>query len=145
MPLNNPALVAGEKIAPATFVTISAAAGKDHVALQGKATSTELIIGISQDGSKLAPLPGFDTSFAAEAGDPIQIYGPGDVCLVKVGGAADLTAGVLVGPDADGAAIKSAAGKNVGAITLESASKTTNTAQPNLVRVLVLPPGTIAL
>ena len=143
MPLNNPAFRAGDKIAPSTFVTISGTG--DHVALQGKATSTEHIIGISQDGSKLAPIPGFDTSYAADAGDPIQIYGLGDVCLLAVGTAADIKAGELLGPDANGAGIKSAAGKNVGAIALEAASKTTDTKAPNLVRVQVLPPGTLAL
>lgn len=143
MPLNNPALRAGDKIAPSTFVVMSDAA--DFTVLQGKTASTGHIIGISQDGSKLTPLPGFDTSYAAEAGDPVQIYGMGDVCLLAVGTAADIKAGELLGPDAAGAGIKSATGKAVGAIALESATKTTDAKAPNLVRVQVLPPGTVGL
>ena len=139
MGLNNPAYRAGGKIYPSKFVALST--GADYTVTQANASSMPL--GISQDGSKLTPgvqaLTAADL-YAADTGDPVQVYGIGDVCLLEVGQAADLTAGVLVSPDANGAAVLTTTGKWVGAITLEAASKSVNGGVTNLVTVQVLSP-----
>lgn len=138
MPLNNPAFRAGGTIYPSRFVVISS--GADFTVTQAVAASQPF--GISQDGSKLAPgvqaLTASDL-YAAQSGDPIQVYGIGDVCLLEVGTAADITAGTRLSPDADGKGIANATGKWVGAIALEGASKSTASVF-NLVTVQVLSP-----
>lgn len=138
--LVNPAFRAGGTIQTSRFVKIDGASGKDFQALQAASGSAPLV-GISQDGSKRVPgvnsLTTADTLIAAEAGDPVQIYGLGDVCLLTVGTAADLTAGALLMPDANGAAIAATATNYAGAIALENASKSTASVT-NLVRVQVV-------
>lgn len=140
MPLNNPAFRAGGTINTSRFVTIDTTAGKDFQAVQSNG-ATSLPIGISQDGSKRVPgvnsLTAADTEIAAEAGDAIQIYGLGDVCLLDVGTAANISAGAELTADSDGKAVAATAGQYVGAIALENASKSTSTIG-NLVRVQVV-------
>jgi hypothetical protein len=75
--------------------------------------------------------------------DPIQVYGLGDVCLIEVGTAADLTAGMRLSPDANGAAIVTASTKWAGAIALENASKSTGSVT-NYVLAQVIPPTLMA-
>jgi hypothetical protein len=141
MALNNPAFRAGGKIYPSRFVTIDATTsyGTDFVVTQAGASAAP--IGVSQDGSRLTPgvqaLTASDL-YAADGGQPIQIYGLSDVCLLEVGTAANITAGQLLAPDANGAGILAATGKYAGAIALENAAKST-ASQTNLVRVQVLP------
>ena len=138
--LVNPAFRAGGTIQTSRFVKVDGTAGKDFQAVQC-ANGTSPVIGISQDGSKRVPgvnsLTAADTLIAAEAGDAVQIYGHGDVCLLTVGTAADLTAGTLLMPDANGAAIAATATNYAGAISLETAAKSTGSVT-NLVRVQVV-------
>lgn len=144
MPLNNPAFRAGGTINASRFVVIdgSTATGADFVITQAVAASAP--IGIAQDGSKRVPgvnsLTASDALIAAEAGDPIQVYGVGDICNLQVGTAADLTAGAFLAPDANGAAIAAVATKYIGAVALEGAAKSVSGGVTNLVRVQVMAP-----
>lgn len=138
--LVNPAFRAGGTINTSRFVKIDTTAGKDFQAVQASAASDGLI-GVSQDGSKRVPgvnsLTAGDVEIAAEAGDAIQIYGLGDVCLLDVGTAANISAGAELTADSDGKAVAATAGQYVGAIALENASKSTSSVG-NLVRVQVV-------
>lgn len=138
--LVNPAFRAGGTINTSRFVKIDTTAGKDFQAVQASAASSPLV-GVSQDGSKRVPginaLTAADVEIAAEAGDPIQIYGLGDVCLLDVSTAANISAGAELTADSDGKAVAATAGQYVGAIALENASKSTSTIG-NLVRVQVV-------
>lgn len=151
MPLNNPAFRAGGNILTNRFVSVdrSTGTGTDFVVTQSVAAS--MPIGVSQDGSKRSPgvqsTTIADSLIAAEAGDPIQVYGLGDVCNITVGEAADLNAGTLLSPDANGCAIAAASGKWQCAIALEDASKSPNTSTAGtvggvtFVRALILGPS----
>jgi hypothetical protein len=137
MPLNNPAFRAAGKIYPSRFVTIDGGTNADFTILQANGGGSPLI-GISQDGSKLAPgvqARTTDDLYAADVNDPIQVYGETDVCLVW-NGTADIKAGDLLTADAEGRAVKAADGDWVGAIALEHC-KASNAVYGNLCRVQV--------
>jgi hypothetical protein len=74
---------------------------------------------------KRAPgLPGSDTTIAAEANDPLQIFSLGDVCLLTAG-SGGWTAGDYLKSDSSGRGITaSSTGDLVGAIALQAASGT---------------------
>lgn len=116
----SPQLVSGGNISPATFVKLSASA--DNTALQ--AGANEAVIGISQPGTKDAPGLTGASAYAAEAGDNMQIFGLGDICLLKAG-SGGYTRGDRLKSDASGNGVpiaESGVAQNVGAIALESAA-----------------------
>lgn len=122
MPHNNvsPQLVSGGNIYPSRFVKLSTAA--DNTALQAGANDPQ--IGISQVGTKDAPGLTGASAYAAEAGDNIQIWGLGDICLLEAG-AGGWTRGDRLKSDADGKGVPIAgtgANQHVGAYALESAA-----------------------
>ena len=49
------------------------------------AGANEATIGISQEGTEAAPIPGASTK-AASAGKPVRVHGLGEVCLLMLGG-----------------------------------------------------------
>lgn len=70
-------------IAPASFVKLDTA-GPNLVVQAG---AGEAAFAISQVGQKRAPgLAGSDVAVAAAAGDVIQLFGMGDVCLLQADG-----------------------------------------------------------
>lgn len=154
MPNTTPAFRAGGNILCNRFVSIdrSTPTGTDFVVTQSVAASRP--IGVSQDGSKRSPgvqsVTIADSLIAAEAGDPISIYGLGDVCNITVGEAAAINAGTLLAPDAQGCAIAAASTKWWCAIALEDApaSPSTSTAGTvggvSFVRALVVQPALLA-
>lgn len=154
MPNTSPAFRAGGNILCNRFVAIdrSTGTGTDFVVTQAVAASRP--IGVSQDGSKRSPgvqsTTIADSLIAAEAGDPIQVYGLGDVCNLTVGEAAAINAGTLLSPDANGCAIAAASTKWYAAIALEDApaSPATSTAGTvggvSFVRALVVSPTLVA-
>jgi len=88
-------MVAGGDIRQARFVKLSTAA--DYTLLE--ADANERIFGISVDAAQDAPIPSASAN-AAESGDLFQFYGPGDECLLELGGT--VTRGGRLKSDADG-------------------------------------------
>jgi hypothetical protein len=116
----SPSLLAGGDILPSTFVKLSASA--DNTGLQ--AGANEAVIGISGVGTKEAPISGASTNHA-EDGDPIELFGLGDICLLKAG-SGGFTRGDRLKSDAAGAGVPMAGtgdNQNIGAVALESAAE----------------------
>lgn len=113
---NQPVFRAGGTIAPLRFV---ASDGNPGTVIQS-AAATSLHIGVSQPGMKRAPgLPGSDNAIAAEVGDPIHVYGIGDVCLLTAGGT--VNEGDMLTSDATGRGITTVTdGDEVGAQALQN-------------------------
>jgi hypothetical protein len=118
MPLNNMSYVAGEDLEPCRFVKRSTT--EDNTVVYAD-DGTAVIVGITFSGTKDAPIPLNTTAYAAEDGDPIRVYGPGDRCEVELGETItaanlNLTAG------ADGVAVAATSGDFVAAIAERAAS-----------------------
>lgn len=116
MPLN-PNFIAGGDIRPCRFVKGGAA---DLTVLE--ADANEAVIGISQEGTKAAPIPSAST-LAAAAGENIGVHGLGEVCLLTLGSGGATRFGYLKS-DADGNGVAIATtgttAQMVGAIALQS-------------------------
>lgn len=122
MPNTSPTLVAGGTIRPSRFVKLSAAA--DHQGLE--ADANERVIGISGEGGKFPPLDDLvTTNVHAAAGDPIRLYGDGDICLLELGSGGATRGGRLIS-DNDGKGVAMATSgttiQHFGATALESGS-----------------------
>ncbi len=107
---------ASANISPSRFVTIS---GTKTVAQAG---DNQEILGVAQEGSNKAPLQDMvSTVYAAETGQSLMVYGPGELCLVEAGGT--ITAGNLLKADSQGRAVAIATTgttiQNYGAVALE--------------------------
>src|SRR5579859_4615229 len=92
MPLNAPAFLANANISPAQFVKLDATAGNNFKVLPC-AAATDKIVGISQDSTYQPPGVIGSDGFAAHAGQPLDVYGDADVCLLQIDGGAGVTAG----------------------------------------------------
>lgn len=103
-----PRFVASGGIYPCRFVTIS---GDNTVAQSGAGDYTA---GISQEGSHKTPLPGETNTYAAEAGDPLEVFGPGQETQLELG--ATVVAGAKLKPDANGKGVSAASTNYYGAI-----------------------------
>lgn len=131
----SPKLRAGGNISPATFVKVSTAA--PHTCLQ--AGSGDRTIGISQPGTKFPQgLLGVSNTYAAQAGDEIDIFGLGDITRLVLG-TGGCAANDLLLPDGSGnGVVASAVGSAVqwvGAIALEDG----NAGEQVEVQVVILP------
>jgi hypothetical protein len=109
-------LRANGTIAPSVFVMIDTTA--DGMVIQ--ATLNARTIGISQSGMKRAPgLPGSDNTIAAQAGDSIQLFGLGDVCMLQ--SSAVIVRGATLKSDANGLGLTTVTDtEKVGAIAFQS-------------------------
>lgn len=112
-------LEAGGNIYPSRFVKLDAS--NDFTALQ--ATANDELLGVSQEGTNYPPLSDQSvSSYAAEAGEPVQLFAEGDICLVEAGDT--VVRGNLLKADANGKAVPIAStGTTVqryGAIALQS-------------------------
>lgn len=119
----SPALRSGGNITTSSFVKVSTAA--EHTALQ--CGDNEAPIGVSQIGTKYPQgLAGLSNTYAAEAGDEIQLFGLGDICRIRAG-AGGFTKGAWLKSDSSGDAVLAATTGTtlqwVGAIALEDASQ----------------------
>ena len=107
---------ASGNISPSRFVTLSGAYQVAQVS-----APTQPILGVSQEGTKYAPLQDLaPNAYAAEAGNPVDVYVTGSVCLVEAGAA--VAAGVWLGADSQGRAIAATTAAHVGGISLDAAS-----------------------
>jgi|GEM_PF-1204648 len=119
MPNTPPNLIAYGNIRPCRFVTVYT--GADFAVLEGEANAR--IIGISQEGSNYPPLNDLSlTVYAAQNGDPVQIYGDGDTCLLELGDT--VTRGGRIKSDADGCGVPILSTgttiQQIGAVALQS-------------------------
>lgn len=89
-----PALVASGAVRPCRFVKPSG----DFTGAECDAN--EDAIGISYQSGRNPPIPQVSTNNHADIGDPIHLYGEGDICLLTYG--ATVTAGQKLKSDADG-------------------------------------------
>lgn len=128
MTLENPQFIAGGNIIPSRFVKWDL--GSDNSVVQ--ATANTKIQGISQAGSREAPIPGVTPVYAAADGEQLRIHGNNEVCLLTAG--ADVVAGDDLKSDSTGRGVVVTAGtttQEVGAQALSSG------AVNNLIRVQV--------
>src|SRR5216683_1665464 len=121
--LNAPSFMANGNIYPAAFVKLDTTSAKNFQVIQcvgstGGTTANSLAdrpIGISQDASYGTPgLQNQGTLDAAAAGQPIQVFGEADVCLLQISTTAGVTAGDYLTPDpAAGAGTKNGFGLTI--------------------------------
>ena len=117
----SPNLISNGAIGTSVFVTVDATSNNACI----QSASGAFPIGVSQEGSYLAPTPGASGLATTASGQLIQIYGLGDVCLLNAT-SAGWTAGDHLKPAADGSGfgITASTGNYFGAIALETLSGT---------------------
>lgn len=111
----NPSWVAESDVSPSKFLKASGTT-KDHRCEHAGAGDS--IVGVSQEGTREAPIPGI-TAVHALAGEGVMVYGIGDVCEVVAAGT--ITSGARVASDGNGDAVAAAAGDKYGGRALASA------------------------
>jgi hypothetical protein len=118
MPQINPQLVAGGNISASRFV--SPDLGTDFSVVQASAAN-QRVIGISQSGTREAPIPAVTTPYAAQDGEQLRVHGEGEVCLLTLG--ATVAAFDQLKTDANGKGVVITAGtttQEIGAVALQS-------------------------
>lgn len=108
-----PNWIAGGTIQPSRFVIQDVS--QNNAVVQASGTS-DFIVGVCQEWSKLAPLPGA-ASDAATSGDQIMVYGLGEVCLLQ-STTAGWTAGDRLTGDTVGRGLAGSSTNYYGAIAL---------------------------
>lgn len=111
MPLNNPSFVAGEDLAPARFVKRSTTEDSTVVYADD---GTDLIVGVTHNGTREAPIPSVSETLHAQDGEDVRIHGLGDRCEVTLG--ETITASNLkLTASTDGVAVAATSGDYVAA------------------------------
>lgn len=116
MTFNSPQLVAGGNITASRFVKWDL--GSDHSVVQ--ATANAKIIGVSQSGTREAPIPAVTTPYAAQDGEQLRVHGETEICLLTAG--ATVVAGDDLKSDSTGRGVVITAGtttQEVGALALQ--------------------------
>lgn len=121
MPNTPPHLMANGNIRPSRFVKLDTSADKKVV----EGTANAQIIGVSMEGTNYPPLNDLSiTAYAAEAGQYMQMYGDGDVCLLEAGDA--ITMGDRLKSDSAGRGVAIATSgttiQQIGAVALQTAA-----------------------
>lgn len=117
------AMYANGTIRVSRFVKLDTS--RNNAVVEG--TTNAAVIGISQPGGRVAPIPSVTTSpvEAAQAGEHLVVFQQGESCLLRIG-SGGCTAGDLLESDSDGdgvtVAATAASVRNIGAIAMESAS-----------------------
>lgn len=124
--------LANGNIYPSRFVKLDSS-GEGYV-LQAGAGDTP--VGVSQAGTRLPPIEGYDDGYAAVQNvEAVLVYEATDECWLEVGAA--VSNGDLLKPSTDGVAITASSDGNIyGAQALQDA-----TAANQLIRVKVLSPS----
>jgi hypothetical protein len=100
---HSPRYLAGGGIAPSRFVKIDTTSGANFTVIEASA-ATDKIVGVSQEGTRLAQIEGLTTDEdAARSGENLRVYGPGEECLIKAGGT--ITQGDWLTATTDGKAV----------------------------------------
>ena len=111
MPLLNPNYVAGEDLYPKRIVTRATDEGN---AVNMADDGTTAPVGVTQNGTREAPIPSVSTAYAALSGEPVRVHGLGDVAEVEAGEA--LTDGCEVMAGTNGVAMVATAGNYVAGV-----------------------------
>jgi len=117
MAIAGPSFIAKGDIYPCRFVKQDDS--NDHAVLQAGANAK--IIGVSQQGTREAPIPSVSTALAAAANESLRVHGMGEECLLELGGT--VAAGDDLKADANGKGVVIANGtttQEVGATALSS-------------------------
>lgn len=118
MPLNNMSYVAGEDLAPCRFVKRSTT--EDNTVVYAD-DGTAVIVGITFNGTRAAPIPSVSESLCAADGEGVRVFGPGDRAEVTLG--ETITAANLnLTASTDGVAVAASSGDFVAAIAERAAS-----------------------
>ena len=111
--------MANGDIRPARFVELQNDSG---VAKAIEANANEKVIGISQDGTNTAPIPGITSTNAAESGQTLRVHVEGEETLLELGGT--VAAAAFVKSDGDGKGVAAlttgTVTQEIGAVALES-------------------------
>lgn len=127
MQMEQPAYKAGGTIAPCVFVRPDTT--QDFAVVS--CTTGDDPCGVSTETMKRMPgLTGSDATVAAESGEPIEVHGLGEVCLLTCG--SSVTRGDFLKPDGSGNALTASSGDIAGARALESGAASAK------IKVLVL-------
>jgi len=113
--------IATGTIAPFRFVVLDTTSANLFSVLQANGNQGT-IIGISQPGTHDAPGTSGAGTDAADSGETLTVFGPGDVCLLELG-TGGVTAGDFVAPDTNGKGVTVTAAATVqyiGAKALET-------------------------
>ena len=113
----SPNFVANGTVNPSTFVRIDAT---DNNKVIAASANSQFLIGVAQEWSKNAPIPNA-TQEAADAGDPLKVYGVGDICLLQAT-TAGWTAGDRLTSDANGNGVTASSTNYYGAVALTTLS-----------------------
>ena len=114
---SSPNFLANGAISTSVFVEVDASSNNRCI----QATAGAFCIGISQEGSQLAPIPGASSLAATAADQEIQVYGLGEVCLLNAT-SAGWTAGDRLKADSSGFGVTASASDYFGAVALETLS-----------------------
>lgn len=114
----SPNFIANSTIQPSVFVSVDTSIDNACNATSGTATE---IIGIAQEWTKYPPIPGASTE-AADAGDPIKVYGLGDICLLQSTSAGWTSGDRLTANSAGTGAITASTTNHYGAVALTTMS-----------------------
>ncbi|HEV3342601.1 MAG TPA: hypothetical protein VG125_19670 [Pirellulales bacterium] len=118
-----PNLMANGNISPACFVKLDT--GNDDYALQataGSGSHGDPTIGISSESTDQPPLSDLITTFYhAIAGEPVRLYGAGDICSLVAGAAISTERRLKSDANGNGIPVTSD-GDFIGAIALETCS-----------------------
>lgn len=115
----SPNLISNGAIGTSVFVSVDSSTSNACI----QSASGAFPIGISQEGSYLAPVPGASSLATTASGQLLEIYGLGEVCLLNAT-SAGWTAGDHLKPATDGSGfgVTATTGALFGAIALETLS-----------------------
>lgn len=114
--------VANGNISPRRFLTTVSGAANILRVVQASA-ATNMLVGISQNVTRNVPGSPGDDGYVAIAGETVPYHGPGERCLLDIGGTVD-NAGVPLTSDGSGKGVATAPAdgstRTYGALALES-------------------------
>lgn len=108
---------AGGSITPSTFVVFDTTNPK---AVNQAVGSSAFIIGVAQEWSKYAPIPGNSTVAADTAGDPLRIYQEGESMVMLNSTSAGWTAGDRLTANSAGFGVTASGSVYYGAVALST-------------------------
>lgn len=110
---------AGGSISPSTFVVSDTSNFK---AVNQASGTSAFIVGIAQEYSKYAPIPGASTVAADTAGDPVMVYTLGDGIVLLQATTAGWTAGDRLTSNSSGQGVTASGTNYYGAVALSTMS-----------------------
>lgn len=115
MPIPGCPLQAGGNIRPCRLLKIGAA---DNLVIEATA-ATDVIIGVSAPWTRQAPYGSLDDGFHAIAGEPVEIYGQGEIAPV-IAGSGGMARGGRITSDGNGQGVAASAGNGSVGVALQT-------------------------